>query len=118
MTSSLHSSCQWYRKYLKNNITNYWPLIQSALNGVDEYSARPSPKEFEIVIKFVLEIARYLVTERELALTDIVDPLVNAEFFKPELDKDEDRIIPNQLVFAVMGWLRKSCNLRICRREG
>jgi hypothetical protein len=67
-------------------------------------SPRPSADEFETVIKFVHEIARLLVTEKELALVDIVDPLVNNKHFKQELiDSDEFRIIPHQLVFAVIG---------------
>lgn len=44
---------------------------------------------------------------KDVALTDIVDSLVNAKFFKPDLEQDYDRIVPNQLVFAVIGWLRE-----------
>lgn len=109
LPASLDTSCQWYRKYLKNNIISFWPLIRSALNDVDAYSPRPSADELETVIKFIHEIARLLVTEKDLALVEIVDPLVNNKYFKPELiDSDEFRIIPYQLVFAAIGWLRKS----------
>jgi hypothetical protein len=109
LPTSLDASCQWYRKYLKNNIINFWPLIRSALNDVDAYSPRPSADELETVVKFIQEIARPLVTEKDLALVEIVDPLVNNKYFKSELiDSDEFRIIPYQLVFAVASWLRKS----------
>jgi hypothetical protein len=118
MTDSLRASCQWYRKYMKNNILNSWHLIRSALNHVDAYSPRPCPYEFETVIKFVLEIARPLVTEKELVLSEIVDQLVNNNYFKQDLvDSDEYRIIPYQLVFAMIGWLRKLHNPTICRKQ-
>lgn len=114
MTPSLNTACEWYRQYLKNNIINYWPLIQSALKGVKRSSKSPSREDFAIAISFVHEVASQLVTEeKDIALCEIVDELVNAKIFKPELD--EDRIIPNQLVFTVIGWLRKSPHLCIFR---
>lgn len=114
MTSSLITACEWYRQYLKNNIINYWPLIQSALKGVKRSSQSPSREDFAIAISLVHEVARQLLTEEKgVALCEIVDELVNAKNFEPELD--EDRIIPNQLVLTVIGWLRKSPHLCIYR---
>jgi hypothetical protein len=106
-TSSLHAACDWYRNFLKFNTEKFWPLIQSALKDVAASSERPSRKDFAVVISFVHEIARKLVTEKDVALCDIVDPLANTGYFKPELDKDEYGGIPTQLVFVVIGWLRK-----------
>jgi hypothetical protein len=114
MTSSLITACEWYRQYLKNNIINYWPLIRSALKDIKQSSNNPSKKDFAITISFVHEVARQLLTEeKDVALCEIVDELVNAKNFKPELD--EDRIVPNQLVLTVIGWLRRSRHLCIFR---
>jgi hypothetical protein len=51
----------------------------------------------------VYEVARKLVTEKDVTLCDIVDPLANDGYFNPGLDKDEYGGIPTQLVFTVIG---------------
>jgi hypothetical protein len=61
-----------------------------------------------VVISLVHEVARKLVTEKDVALCDILDPLANDGYFKLELDDDEYGVIKAQLVFTVIGWLRKS----------
>jgi hypothetical protein len=65
----------------------------------------------------VYKVARKLITEKDVALSDIVDPLANDGYFKPGLDRDEYGGIPTQLVFTVIGWLRKLHYLHIFRAE-
>jgi hypothetical protein len=112
MTPSLDTACDWFRKYLRIKIERHWPLIQSCLKAVEASAESPSRKDFAVVVSFVHEVARKLVTEKDVALCDIVDLLANSKYFKLEVDKD-DRVLPNQLVFAVTGWLRKSQQLRM-----
>lgn len=119
ITPSLNSACEWYQQYLKDRVANYWPLIRSALKGVERSSESPSKKDFAVVISFVHDVARHLATEKDVTLCDIVDELVNAKLFKPELyeDHNQDQIIPNQLVFTVIGWLRMLSHLHIFRER-
>jgi hypothetical protein len=112
MTPTLNTAADWYRKFLRSNVTYFWPLIRKALNDVNCYASTPSLKDFAVVVCFVYEVAKELIVHKDIALTDIVDSLVNAKLFKPDLEQDYDRIVPNQLVFAVIGWLRKLRNLQ------
>jgi len=105
ITPALEASCHWYKRYLRIKIKTHWTLIRSALSSVEQFSSNPRIDEFDAVISFILEIARQLITKKDLALTDIVDELANAKHFKTQLDEDENRVIPNQLVFTVIGWL-------------
>lgn len=112
MTPTLNAAGDWYRKFLRNNVTCFWPLFRQALNDVNCCASTPSLKDFAVVICFVYEVAKELIVHKDVALTDIVDSLVNAKFFKPDLEQDYDRIVPNQLVFAVIGWLRELHSLQ------
>lgn len=56
-----------------------------------------------VVYDFLLSVARLLKTRKDLALVEIVDELDNHNLLKPQLD--EERAIPNQVVFAALGWL-------------
>jgi hypothetical protein len=112
MTPTLNAAGNWYRKFLRNNVAYFWPLIRKALNDVNCCASTPSQKDFAVVVCFIYEVAKELIVHKDVALTDIVDSLVNAKFFKPDLEQDYDRIVPNQLVFAVIGWLRKLHNLQ------
>lgn len=113
-TPSLVAACKWYINYLKFNTGKYWPLIRSSLSAVESSSKSPSQYHFAVVISFVHEVARKLITEKDVALCDIVDPLTNDGYFKPDLEYSST---PTQLVFTVIGWLRKSHHLRIFRAE-
>lgn len=106
-TSSLDTACDWFRKYLRVNTEKYWPLIQLSLKAVTSSAEKPSRKDFSVVISFVYEVAKTIITEKDVALCSIVDLLANAKYFKPELDEDDERVLPHQLVFVVMGWLRE-----------
>jgi hypothetical protein len=112
MTPTLNATGDWYRKFLRNNVAYFWPLIRKALNDVNFCSSTPSSKDFSVVVCFIYEVAKKLIVHKDVALTDIVDSLDNAKFFKPDLEQDYDRIVPTQLVFAVIGWLRKLHNLQ------
>ena len=106
-TASLDTACDWFRKHLRINTEKYWPLIQSGLKAASSSSAVPAKTDFAVVISFVHEVAKKLITEKDVALCNIVDLLSNYKYFKPELDDDDERGLHNQLVFVVIGWLRK-----------
>ena len=63
----------------------------------------PASGDLVIVYSFVIEVAKLLKTIRNLALVEIVDELDNQNMLKPQMD--EERAIPNQIVFAALGWL-------------
>jgi hypothetical protein len=107
-TPCLDKACDWYRTFLAYNAEKYWPLIRSSLRAVEGSSESLSQNDFAVVISFVHEVARKLVIEKDVALCDILDPLANNGYFKPGLDHDENGGIATQLVFTVIGWLRKS----------
>lgn len=56
-----------------------------------------------VVYNFVVAVAKMLKTRKDVALVEIVDELDNDNKLKPQLD--EERAIPNQIVFATIGWL-------------
>jgi hypothetical protein len=104
----LDKACDWYKTFLEYNTEKYWPLIRSSLRDVERSSKSPSQDDFAVLISLVHEVARKLVTEKDVALCDIIDPLANDGYFKLELDDDEYGVIKTQLVFTVIGWLHKS----------
>jgi hypothetical protein len=60
-------------------------------------------RRFVVVYNFVIAVAQLLKSRQELALVDIVDKLDNENLLKPQ--PDEERAMPNHIVFAAVGWL-------------
>jgi hypothetical protein len=100
---SLADSCLWYGRYLQSKFCHHWHLLVPALVGLEDNSTSPASGDFVIVYNFVIEVAKLLKTRRNLALVEIVDELDNRSMLKPQMD--EERAIPNQIVFAALGWL-------------
>jgi hypothetical protein len=100
---SLADSCLWYGRYLQSKFYRHWHLLAPALVGIEDNSTKPAPGDLVIVYSFVIEVAKLLKTRRNLALVEIVDELDNQSMLKPQMD--EERAIPNQMVFATLGWL-------------
>lgn len=102
---SLGTACAWYSKYLQTKFLQTWHLLAPSLVGLEDGSTEPRSGDLVIVYKFVLEVAEILSTRPNVALVEFVDELNNANLLKPQLD--EERAMPNQIVFAVLGWLSK-----------
>jgi hypothetical protein len=100
---SLVDSCLWYGRYLQSKFHHHWHLLAPALVGLEDNSTTPASGDLAIVYSFVIEVAKLLKTRRNLALVEIVDELDNQKMLKPQMD--EERAIPNQIVFATLGWL-------------
>jgi hypothetical protein len=100
---SLVDSCLWYGRYLQSKFYHHWHLLAPALVGIEDNSTTPASGDLTIVYSFVIEVAKLLKTRRNLALVEIVDELDNQSMLKPQMD--EERAIPNQVVFAALGWL-------------
>ncbi|KAI9785982.1 MAG: hypothetical protein M1839_008248 [Geoglossum umbratile] len=100
---SLGDSCNWYTRYLELNFRHHWHLLRPALKGLNNESHQPQTGELVVVYDFIITVARLFKTKENLALVDIVDELDNQDLLKPQLD--EERAIPNQIVFAALGWL-------------
>lgn len=98
------STC-WYCAYLQSKFKQHWHLLAATLVGIDENSTVPRPGDLAVVYTFLLEIAKLLKSTPELALVTIVDELDNESLVKPQLD--EERALPNQAVFAAIGWLSR-----------
>jgi len=77
--------------------------LAPALVGIDDESTAPKKGDLVVVYNFLMTVARLLKTQSSLALSEIVDELDNELQLKQQLDGE--RAIPNQLVFAAMGWL-------------
>jgi len=99
----LASSCSWYTQYLHSKFYHHWHLLAPALVGLEENSTQPRPGDLAIVYEFVITVAKLLKTRKDLALVEVVDELDNENQLKPQMD--EERAIPNQIVFATLGWL-------------
>jgi hypothetical protein len=111
---SLADSCLWYRRYLQSKFYRHWHLLGPALVGLEDNSTAPASGDLVHVYSFVIEVAKLLKTRRNLALVEIVDELDNKNMLKPQMD--EERAIPNQIVFATLGWLsmRRKIIYRLC----
>lgn len=106
LKGSLRESCAWYTAFLETKYRNQWGPLCCALKGLPDNSVAPQPGELATVYRFVIAVAELLKTKRNLALVEIVDHLDNSDLLKPQMD--DQRAIPNQMVFAAIGWLSKS----------
>jgi len=100
---SLGAACAWYSRHLQLKFLQTWHLLAPSLVGLEDESTEPRPGDLVIVYKFVLAIAEILSTKSHVALVEFVDQLSNENLLKPQLD--EERAMPNQIVFAAVGWL-------------
>lgn len=106
VTGTLINCCTWYTQYLLFQFRSQWHQLKTALAGLDEDSLYPQPGELGTVYDFMLIVAKLLKDQKDLTLVDVVDELDNDNMLKPQLD--EERAVPNQIVFAALGWLSKS----------
>jgi hypothetical protein len=115
---SLADSCLWYGRYLQSKFYRHWHLLGPALVGLEDNSTAPASGDLVHVYKFAIEVAKLLKTRRNLALVEIVDELDNQNMLKPQMD--EERAIPNQIVFATLGWLsmHRTSIYRLCEVVG
>jgi hypothetical protein len=100
---TVYSACSWYSQYLQSKFLDHWHSLSAALVGLDTELKAPKNNEFVILFGFMLKVAEIFKTQSACALTDIVDGLSNDGLLKDQLD--EVRAIPNQIVFAAVGWL-------------
>ena len=102
----LATACCWYSVFLQSKFKLHWHILAMSLDGLDDNSTAPSRGDLSVVYTFVHEIAKMLKSTANLALVTIVDELDNANLLKPQLD--EERAIPNQAVWAAIGWISMS----------
>ena len=100
---TVYNASVWYSRYLQSRFIEHWHALVKALVGLDDETEVPRPNDLIVVFDFVLRVAEVLKTRKSCALTDIVDALDNDDVLKDQLD--EERAIPNQIVFAAVGWL-------------
>jgi hypothetical protein len=81
-------------------------MTREALRNLWNLSNEPRPDETSVVYRFMSAVAKSLLEVRGLAMVEIVDEVANLHLLKDQ--NDEERAIPNQLVFAAVGWLSKS----------
>jgi hypothetical protein len=106
---SLATSCLWYSRYLRSKFYHHWHLLAPALTGLEDNSVAPASGDLVVVYDFVIEVAKLFKSRKDVALVEIVDELDNRNLLKPQMD--EERAIPNQIVFAALGWLSKCLDL-------
>lgn len=100
---SLGMACTWYSRHLQLKFLQTWHLLAPSLVGLENDSTEPRPGDLVIAYNFVLKVAEILSTRPKVALVEFVDELNNENLLKPQLD--EERAMPNQIVFAAVGWL-------------
>lgn len=104
---SLLSATSWYTWFLRSKFTSIWHLLVEALVGLDSTSTTPRPGDLVIVYEFFIRVVQLLRARENLALVEIVDELDSNDILKRQLD--QERAIPNQVVFAAIGWLSEYC---------
>jgi hypothetical protein len=108
-TERLSAPCVlWYAKFLEGRFRGSWTtLLRPALVGLNDMSNDPLPDEIGVVYRFMSVVAELLLATKGLEMVGIVDELdIKLRLFKPQ--PDGERPIPNQLVFAAIGWLSRS----------
>jgi hypothetical protein len=103
---TVSNACSWYSRYLQSKFIEHWHQLVPALVDLNE-SDTPEEKDLVIAFRFVQVVAKMLKTRTNCALSDIVDELGNDGLLKEQLDGE--RAIPNQIVFAAVGWLSTRC---------
>ena len=103
---SLPACVAWYGKYLECRFNSAWTtLVKQTLEGVSNSRIAARPKDINLIYNFISIVAKLLLEVKGLAMVEIVDELANLHLLKDQ--KDGERAIPNQLVFAAVGWLSK-----------
>ncbi|KAG4437547.1 hypothetical protein IFR05_006981 [Cadophora sp. M221] len=102
-TSQFASIRSWYSQFLYWKFRAHWHLLRRALRGLDEDSPSPRPGDLVTVYNFLATVGELLKTRENLALVEVVDELDNNGALKEQLDRE--RSVPNQVVFAAIGWL-------------
>jgi len=84
-------------------------VIREALRNLSPRFNEPQPGEIGTVYNFMSVVAKFLLEDdrKGLAISEISDEADNSRMFKED-KTDVERKIPNQLVFAAVGWLSKS----------
>jgi hypothetical protein len=104
----LSSPCVvWYAKFLECRYRGAWTTVtREALRNLGDGSNEPQPDEIGVVYRFMSVVAKSLLEIRNLSMSDIVDQAHSLRLLKDQ--RDTERAVPNQLVFAAVGWLSKS----------
>ncbi|KAH6690246.1 hypothetical protein BKA61DRAFT_585093 [Leptodontidium sp. MPI-SDFR-AT-0119] len=97
------STRSWYSQFLEWKFRIHWRLMSQALRGLDEDSLMPQPGNLVVVYDFLTTVGVLLKARENLVLVEVVDELDNNNALKEQLD--QERGIPNQVVFAAIGWL-------------
>ena len=104
-----------YSKFLEWRFRGAWTTVtREALRNLGPTFNGAQPGEIGTVYNFMSVVAKLLLEKghREFAISEISDQAANLHLFKDQ--KDVKREIPNQLVFAAVGWLGKSAESISC----
>jgi hypothetical protein len=80
-----------------------WHILAPTLVGLEDNTSTPRSGDLVAFYNSVTAVTKILKTRKDVALVEIVNELDNENKLKPQLD--EERAMPNQIVFAVIGWL-------------
>jgi hypothetical protein len=107
----LSAACvEWYGKFLECRFRGAWTMVlREALRNLKPRFNEPQLGEIGTVYNFMSVVAKLLLEDgrKGLAISEISDEAGNLRMFKED-ETDVERKIPNQLVFAAVGWLSKS----------
>jgi len=96
---------EWYYKFLECRFARGWEILRGSLRDLNEYAPDPLPGEFAVVYKALGIAAKLLMDEESCALSDILDELMHPPHNMLRDQMGEERAVPNQMVFAMLGWL-------------
>jgi hypothetical protein len=87
--------CLWYASFLESKFRSAWvSLLLPTIVGLYDTSNEPRPDEIAAAYRVMTKTA-----------IDVVDELINQHILT---ENDEERAVPNQLVFTAIGLLSKS----------
>jgi hypothetical protein len=106
-SKSLLDASKWFIRHIEIKIGAFWSLIQPSLVGLDEVVSPIKPEDFAFVYPVLTDVLRKLSEIDDLALSTVVDDLVNDNFLRDDGDEREG---VNQFAFTVIGWLSMPCH--------
>jgi hypothetical protein len=112
----LNPTCLWYARFLECKFRASWTiLLRPALEGSNKQHNDLQHGDYSRAYTFLSIVAKMMLQGDSLTIVEVSDFLGNERMLT---DDNDERAIPNQLIFSAVGWLCEflmiSCFCIIC----
>jgi hypothetical protein len=102
----IQESALWFTVYLEQRMRDFWSLIRHSLVEVSEKDRLPTNEDITAVYRVLIALWKELATEKQIALTTMVDHLVNDKLLANANTNGENAALYT-VVFTLLGFLSK-----------